>query len=420
MPEYLKVAEPFRTKSFRFQWPADLLASWGFEMESLILGWYILTTTESVLLLTAFGALRFFGSLFSPWFGVAGDRWGSRRMMCIMRFLFLFFSSCIALFEFFGILSIYMVFTLSALSGLVQPSDIVVRNSLIGDSIPRKLFMKATSFSRISHDSARIFGALMGAGLFSWLGLGLAYIFVVIVYVTSLALTFGVSRAHPRGDSSFEKAEPQPTSSIYSELREGLTYIWNTGPVLAIICLAFLANLTAFPITHGLMPYIAKDILFLDENGLGQLLAVFSCGAVSGSLILAATPSQKYTSKLMLINLVMWYLMLAIFSSVESKTDALIVLFFVGLAHSLAMTSMSVALLGITNELVRGRVLGVRVLAIYGVPLGLLASGFLIEFFGYSVFMAIYVLIGVIITVTIGVKWRYSIWYSSNLREGNN
>ena len=122
----------------------------------------------------------------------------------------------------------------------------------------------------------------------------------------------------------------------------------------------------------------------------------------------------------MLINLVMWYLMLAIFSSVESKTDALIVLFFVGLAHSLAMTSMSVALLGITNELVRGRVLGVRVLAIYGVPLGLLASGFLIEFFGYSVFMAIYVLIGVIITVTIGVKWRYSIWYSSNLREGNN
>jgi len=33
---------PFRVRSFRFQWPADLLTSWGIEMENLVLGWYIL------------------------------------------------------------------------------------------------------------------------------------------------------------------------------------------------------------------------------------------------------------------------------------------------------------------------------------------------------------------------------------------
>jgi hypothetical protein len=32
-------------RSFRFQWPADLLTSWAFEMEALILGWYVLVTT---------------------------------------------------------------------------------------------------------------------------------------------------------------------------------------------------------------------------------------------------------------------------------------------------------------------------------------------------------------------------------------
>ena len=160
------------------------------------------------------------------------------------------------------------------------------------------------------------------------------------------------------------------------------------------------------------MPFIAKDILSLDENGPGQLLAAFSFGAVSGALILAATPSQKYSSRLMLINLVMWYLILAVFSFVTIKLDALVVLFFVGVAHSLAMTSMSVALLAFTNEMVRGRVMGVRVLAIYGVPLGLLASGFLIEYFGYNIFMAIYIIIGIALTVIIGIKWRREIWYS--------
>ena len=367
----LKLAEAFSIRSFRFQWPADLLASWGYEMEALILGWYIFTTTDSVLMLTAFGALRFLGSLLSPWFGVAGDRWGSRKMMCIIRFSVLLLASCIAIFEFSDLLSIYIVFGLATMSGLIQPSDIVLRNSLIGDSIPKELFMKATSFSRISQDSARIFGALVGAGLFSWLGLGLAYIFVVIVYTGSLLFTLGVSRAHPRADKAVDNNNQMiPERGLFSELKDGLLYIWNSPGVLAIICLAFLANLTAFPITHGLMPFIAKDILSLDENGLGQLLAAFSFGAVSGALILAATPSQKYSSRLMLINLVMWYLILAVFSFVTIKLDALVVLFFVGVAHSLAMTSMSVALLAFTNEMVRGRVMGVRVLAIYGVPLG--------------------------------------------------
>ena len=47
---------PFRVRSFQFQWPADLLTSWAFEMEMLVLGWYVLVTTDSVILLTAFGA----------------------------------------------------------------------------------------------------------------------------------------------------------------------------------------------------------------------------------------------------------------------------------------------------------------------------------------------------------------------------
>ena len=55
---------PFAVRSFRFQWPSNLAASWAFEMEILILGWYVLVETGSVMLLTAFGSLQWAGTFF--------------------------------------------------------------------------------------------------------------------------------------------------------------------------------------------------------------------------------------------------------------------------------------------------------------------------------------------------------------------
>src|SRR5437763_13813427 len=76
---------PFQVRSFRFQWPADLLTSWGIEMENLVLGWYILVETGSVLALTLFWALQYLGTLIARVFGMAGDRIGHRTVLCAMR-----------------------------------------------------------------------------------------------------------------------------------------------------------------------------------------------------------------------------------------------------------------------------------------------------------------------------------------------
>lgn len=65
---------PFSQRSFRFQWPSDLATSWAFEMETLLLAWFVLVETGSVVALTLFGALQFLGTLISPFYGVAGDR----------------------------------------------------------------------------------------------------------------------------------------------------------------------------------------------------------------------------------------------------------------------------------------------------------------------------------------------------------
>ena len=85
----INVFQPFKVKSFRFQWPADLMTSWAFEMEILILGWYVIVETQSVLSLTLFASLQWLGTLLAPYLGALGDRLSRRTLLCSLRLIYL-------------------------------------------------------------------------------------------------------------------------------------------------------------------------------------------------------------------------------------------------------------------------------------------------------------------------------------------
>ncbi len=397
---------PFAVRSFRFQWPADLLTSWAFEMETLILGWYVLVETDSVLLLTAFGSLQFLGTLIAPMFGVVADRLGRRTVLCAMRAGYAGLALVIMILALSGALNPYFVLGIALLAGLVRPSDLVMRNALIGDTVPGVWLAKAIGLSRTTMDSARIAGALAGAGLFSVLGIGPAYIGVVILYGISFALTFGVSGPRP----AVAGQPPAMPTSHWQELKASLVYIWNTPEVLALMLLAFLVNLTAYPVTMGLLPYVAKDIYAIDQNGLGHLVAGFALGALIGSITMILRGGARHPGRVMVFCVIAWYLLTAVFALQETKWTGFAVLLVTGVAQSIAMIAMSVTLLQITPEQFRGRIMGVRMLAVYGLPMGLVAAGFLVEDIGFSGAVGIYALFGIFSTGCIAIKWRRVIW----------
>src|SRR6185295_20254290 len=152
---HLGAFAPFRNRSFRMQWPADLLTSCAFEMETLILAWYVLTETGSVLLLTVFGALQYGGTLVSPMFGVMGDRLGHRNLLCGMRVVYTALAATLMAVAFSGALTPVLVFVIASLTGLVRPSDPGVRLSLIADNVATHELTAAMGIARTTSDSAR-------------------------------------------------------------------------------------------------------------------------------------------------------------------------------------------------------------------------------------------------------------------------
>lgn len=396
---------PFRIRSFRFQWPSDLLASWAFEMETVILGWFVLVATDSVLALAVFGSLQFLGTLISPLFGMAGDRIGNRSVLLLMRFTYLVLASSLMVLFLTDLASPVPVFALATIMGLVRPSDITLRNLIVGETMPADYLMRAMGVSRTTADSARVVGALSGAALVAALGSGKAYIAVCGVYALCLALTFGVGIRRLR-----ILGENEVMLSPLRALREGFAYVWSTPVVRSVMLLAFLVNFAAYPLVGSLLAYVAKDVYGLDQTGLGWLIASFAGGALAGSITISMYGAHVRPARTMLVCIVIWLLLNLAFSWTTTPLAGEAVLFVAGFAQSFCMIPMAVILLRVTNPALRGCVMGVRMLAVYGLPMGLLLSGPIVERAGFAVTGTLYSALGIVFTLAIGFYWRAELW----------
>jgi MFS family permease len=399
----------FRVRSFRYQWSADLLTSWAFEMETLVLGWYVMVHTGSVLLLTVFASLQYGGTLAAPVFGVLGDRLGGRTMLCAMRAVYAALAALLGGLAAADLLTPSWVLALAAVAGVVRPNDLVMRNALIGETIPPGHLMGALGLSRATMDSARIAGALVGASLSAALGLAVAYVFVTAFYLAGLALTFGVSR-RPAADPAASPRRALAPASGWHDLTEGLIRVLRTPELLAMMLVAFLVNVTAYPASNGLLPYVAQRVYHVDATGLGWLVACFALGGLAASVMTVLTGGPRRPARATLIATGAWYVVLLGFGHVGSLGPGLATLLLAGFAQNVAMIALAATLLGAAGASYRGRVMGVRMLAVYGLPVGLLGTGALIDRLGYPVTITVAALLGLVFTILIGVRWRASVW----------
>jgi SNF family Na+-dependent transporter len=81
-----------------------------------------------------------------------------------------------------------------------------------------------------------------------------------------------------------------------------------------------------------------------------------------------------------------------------------------GISQSMSMISAAVILMRTASAHLRGRVMGVRMMVIYGLPLGLLAAGSLIDLIGYSATGTLYAASGLIAMMAIALHWRADLW----------
>ena len=162
---------------------------------------------------------------------------------------------------------------------------------------------------------------------------------------------------------------------------------------------------TVLALTSGLLPYVAKSIYDIGQTGLGTLVASTALGSLLGSVAVSLAGRSIRPARMMIVFALAWYVALLAFVQMQEPAGGRLMLLLAGFTQSLSLVPMSVMLLTSAGERFRGRVMGVRMLAIYGVPIGLLGAGLLIGRIGFLPTASLYCLGGSGVWVVWIMRW---------------
>jgi hypothetical protein len=108
----------------------------------------------------------------------------------------------------------------------------------------------------------------------------------------------------------------------------------------------------------------------------------------------------------MLAAAALWLPLLVVFANLTHAGPGKVLLFLIGFVQSFCMVPMAALLLRMPSPAYRGRVMGLRMLAVYGLPLGLLLVGGMTAWLGFSLAATMLAATGLVLTVAIALAWR--------------
>ena len=269
-----------RLPAFRRYLTGNLLATLGFQMQGVAVGWELYERTHSALALGLVGLAQVTPlMLFFLPVGHLVDRYDRRRVLLVAQSVLALAATGLALVS-VRRASVPLMYGCLFLSGTARAVISPSKLALLPEIVPLEAYQSAVAWNTGGWQSAQVLGPAAGGAL---LGLtrmpGLVYLAHAALAMSFVGLLVGIRPRSAR--------RPVVAVSLDS-LLEGARYVWRTRILLAALTLDLFAVL--FGGAVALLPVYAKDILHVGPAGLGWLLAAESVGAFTTTIVIAHLP----------------------------------------------------------------------------------------------------------------------------------
>ena len=393
-----------KNENFRKLWISDLLIGFAANIEVLIIPWLIITKTNSGLLLGIYGAVRYFSTVFAPVIGGVIDGFNKKHILILSRAYMLIHSLIIMVLSFQDILSVTNMIVISFFYGLAHNFDRISREALIQIIISKENLRNATALISSTYDISKIVAPLIGATIYSLYGVTVAFILVGILYLLAIFVIFAVKI------NNIIKQK----LNIYNEFLDGIKYLIKDRILVSLMLYAALANLTVLTLTNAFLPFVSKDMLNGDANNLAVLISFSAIGSLLGSILMATNSFTHSPGKILIFFMIIWHLLMFATSLFPVKTIMFVLLILFGSATSISMILLTMLILSITEKKMIGKIMGIRQLAIFAFPFGLVIGGYMIDQLGIVYSIQIIGIFGLLISIIFGYKSKNLVSYKNS------
>ena len=343
------------------------MSQMGSQMETVVVVWYVLNWTDSPLLagLTATARLGFnFLALFA---GATADLVPRRTLMIIVQAVWAALAVLMLILIVTDLIEVWHVFIVTLAAGLARIFQMPTAQSLAVDSVSTERIPNAVALINAAMNIALVVGPILGGLLFDFFGPEGAYVLVAGLYVASGVATFTMGR--------IRVAELQTRESVLTLVAEGLRYVKGEQLLWSSLLIAVIFNITGFSFHTTLVPIFAKDVLDRDSLGLGILISSFGIGGFIGSMFWAAIPNLKHTGIFCILAVCGWHITMIVFAASTNFYLSVGILVVTGMMFSSSLVLVLTVLMQTGRPEFRGRLMGLRTLAIYAHAFGSLAAG---------------------------------------------
>ena len=337
------------------------------QMESVVLGWFVLELTDSPFLVGLIAAARMALNFLAMFSGAIADRVPRHRLLAVVEFAQTALALVMLSLILSGYLELWHIFAVTLMNGFIRTFQMPASQSLMADTLSNDLLANGAALTNMCRNITSILGPLMGGVLYKAYGPQGAYTAIAIFGCISGVCALLVNVI---GTSSRREGE-----SVFGSVMEGLKYVKGQQVLWAVLVLAVIINFTGWPLHTNLMPIFARDVLGTDSTGLGILLSAFGIGALLGSMTFASMRNLTSPGKLLIIAVIGWHISIAVFGISTGFYLSAFLLVVTGFAFSSTQVMILTLLLRTTLPEFRGRVVGLRTLAIYAYTFGSANSG---------------------------------------------
>jgi MFS family permease len=346
-----------RYKDFRAYLGMRFFFTFAYQMQAVIIGFYIYQITKSAFALGLVGLCEAIPAVcIALYGGYVADKSEKRKMLLLISGV-VFLASVVMFLVTMNAAAPYIhkgwivpiIYLMIFLNGVARAFYGPATFTIYAHSIPRELYPNGSTWSSSGWQIASILGPAAGGLIYGFYGITTAFSVVIFFLLVSIVIIYTL------------KAYPPvfvPKEKIWKSLSEGIDFVFKSKMLI------WAMSLDLFSVFFGgavaLLPVFADDILKVGSEGLGIMRATSSLGAVLTMLAMTRFSPMGKPWRNLLIAVTGFGLSIICFGLSRSFYLSLVFLFNECAFDSVSVIIRSTIMQLLTPDHMRGRVSAVN------------------------------------------------------------